>query len=141
MRGRQPAEGGSGVLSMSFAVMAFLGFLFFAVQLSFNLYATSVVNGAAHQAAQHVARSVADAPPEHVGAVQREAAAIAQAEMGRYAERMQVSIGFEGDNVVVSITGRNPNFMFNLVPGSLPLTRVDRTAKVRVERFQCWPAC
>ena len=51
-RGDLRADRGAGLVSAVAGVVAFLAFLFFAVQLLYNLYATSVVTATAYDAAR-----------------------------------------------------------------------------------------
>src|SRR5438093_4554024 len=75
---------GAGLFSTSFGILFFLGFLFFAVQLLFNLYATSVVTSATYDAARMVATS-----PHHPAtqADLDDAVAHARTLLGSYADR------------------------------------------------------
>ena len=119
------------------AVMAFLGFLFFAVQLLFNLYATSVVTANGMDAARSVAAYQGDHPD---AAGRGEAIAAAEAEVrsrtGPYGRRLRFDwSGTDADVVRLHIEAENPHL---LAVGStaLPFTHIDRTIEVRVERFR-----
>ncbi len=56
IRSASRSERGAGVFSMSFGLLMFLMILTFAVQILYNLYATTVVSNLAIEAARDVAR-------------------------------------------------------------------------------------
>lgn len=125
---------GAGLLSTSFGILFFLGFLFFAVQLLFNLYATSVITSTAYDGAREVAtkgRAPTDADCE-------EAKAHASEQLGRYAERVtfECDITSQPDAVVFTVHAVNPRFLGPAIDSFVGFDVIDRTAVVRVERFR-----
>lgn len=128
------AEQGSGVVSTVAGVTVFLAFLLFAVQLLTNLYATSVVTGAAYDGA----RTVAEAAGDGEGGVARsEAEDHMRSLLGRYGERVSFDWrGTDGDVVRLRVTAENPTFLLRALGGRLPFTEIDRTVVVRVERLR-----
>ena len=100
-------ERGSGLLPAVAGVTVFLVLLLFAVQVLLGLYATSVVTGAAYDAARQVA----------AGAEEPAAEAHARSVMGRYGERVEFEWSVEGDDVVLHVVGGD----------------VDRTVRARIE--------
>jgi len=124
------SERGSGLLSTAAGVAAFLVLLAFAVQLLFNLYATSAVTAAAYDAARLVAARGGDV--DEIPAAEAHARDV----LGRYADRVTFDWdGTDGSMVRVHVRAANPNRLF----ASLPLDaiqRVDRTVKIRIECFR-----
>lgn len=123
------------MLSTSFGILFFLGFLFFAVQLLFNLYATSVITSTTYDAARSVATS--GHQPTQLDCE----AAIARAlqNLGRYASRVQFVCDpaiADPDVVKVSVHAVNPRFLGPAIDSLVGFDVIDRTAVVRVERFR-----
>jgi hypothetical protein len=111
--------------------------LLFAVQVLYNLYATSVVTAAAYDAARVVAGAAArgDGP-----AGEHEGRARFRALVGGYARKHVdlVDFGESTDDVVVlHVRAHNPNLL--PVPVRAAFGTVDRRVRVRVERFQASP--
>ena len=123
-------ERGGGVLSAWFGLVVFLALLLFAVQVLYNLYATSVVTSVSYDAARRVA--VAPGDP---GAVAK-AEAGARRALGGYGERVTFTWFVDDEAVVLRIQARNPRFVLPPVAGPLAFGEVDRTVRVRVERFR-----
>ncbi len=124
-------ERGSGPLSAWFGFVVFLGLLLFAVQVLFNLHATSVVTAVAYDAARQVAG--AEGGPGAIG----RAEASARQSLGRYGDRVTFEwAAADGDVVVVRVRARNPSFLLPAVAGPVSLAEIDRTIRVRVERFR-----
>ena len=126
---------GTGLLSTSFGVLFFVVFLFFAVQLLFNVYATSVVTAAAYDAARVVAGAAARGDP--VEAEQQAKARFRQL-LGRYGTDRVETLDFSestDDVVVLHVRSRNPNLLLGRV-GRAAFGVIDRRVRVRVERFQ-----
>lgn len=115
---------GSGMISALAGVVAFLGFVFFAVQLMFNLYATSVVTANGFDAARQVAAATSPA----------EAEAQARSRMGRYGQRVKFNWnGTNTDVVRLEVTAANPRLLL-FSSSVLPFTNIKRHIEVRVER-------
>lgn len=109
----------------------FLVMLLFAVQVLFNLYATSVVTAVSYDAARRVAGSD--------GGADYEAQAQAQAvqELGRYADRVTFDWGAStADEVVLHVQAQNPHVLLPFLAGPAALDHIDRTIRIRVEHFQ-----
>ena len=130
----RPGEQGTGLFGSMMAILVFLAFLFFAVQLLSNLYATSVVTANGFDAARTVAAATAE------GGCGRDAMAAAEADvrarMGDAGERLHFDWSGSDDDVVrLHLTAENRRLaLFGSAP--LPFTRIDRTIEVRVERFR-----
>lgn len=125
---------GAGLLGTSFGILAFLGFLFFAVQLLFNLYATSVVTSATYDAARQVATAGHHATQSDLDAAE----ATARGELGRYAQRVRFTWDVESDPAVVKlrVVASNPRFLAPGIDSLVGLDEIDRTVEVRVEQFE-----
>lgn len=113
-------------------MLVFLLFLLLAVQVVFNLYATSAVTAAAFDAARLAAggdwadhRADAEAAAEaHVKEV-----------LGDYgAERVTVTFTPDPDDVVLTVAARNPGFLPPAMRRPLGFDRIERTVRVRIER-------
>ena len=129
------AERGAGLIGVSAGVAAFLLLLAFAVQLLFNLYATSSVTAAAYDAARMVAADGGDP------ATVPDAEAHAREVLGRYAERVRFDWERSDDTTVrLHVAADNHNPLFSGL-GLTALQRVDRTVEVRVECFREKDAC
>ena len=131
MGAASPDERGGGPLSAWFGFVVFLALLLFAVQVLYNLYATSVVTSVAYDAARQVAG--AQGGPGSVG----RAEASARQALGRYSDRVsfQWAAG-DGEVVVLRVTARNPSFLLPALAGPVAFGQIDRTVRVRVERFR-----
>lgn len=133
---RPPGTGqrGTGTISSIAAVAVFLGFMFFAVQLLFNLYATSVVTANGFDAARQVATQQDD--ETSVESLVGQAEGEARARMGSYADRVEFDwSGTDEDVVRLHLTTDNPRLLV-FASGALPFTHLDRRIEVRVERFR-----
>ena len=109
---------------------AFLVLLLFATQLLFNLYATSVVTAAAFDAARVVAG--ADGGPDRITGAEAQARRM----LGRYGERVRFDWSIGNDVVALRVRATNPNFLLTQVGAATAFQRVDRTVRVRMERFR-----
>lgn len=123
-------ERGSGVLSAWFGLVVFFTLLLFAVQVLYNLYATSVVTSISYDAARRVATARGD--PVAVG----HAEADARAALGSYAARVTFTWAVDSEAVVLRVRADNPSFLLPAVAGPLAFGELDRTLRVRVERFR-----
>jgi hypothetical protein len=125
------SERGSGPISTWIGFVVFLGLLLFAVQSLLNLYATSVVNSVAYDAAREVAGADGGAD------VMAQAEARARGLLGRFGQ--QVSFDWSAtndDDVVLRVRGTVPRVLLPLQRGPVALGEIDRTVRVRVERFR-----
>lgn len=110
--------------------MVFLALLLFAVQVLFNLYATSVVSAVGYDAARRVA--AVDGGPGSVA----QAEAVARRALGRYAARVTFDWSLGDDAVVLRVRARNPSVLLPALARPIAFDRIDRTVRVRVERFR-----
>lgn len=134
---RGEAERGAGLVGTFAGALAFIVFLLFAVQLLFNLYATSAVTAAGLDAARLVAAERVDhTDPAAVQAARVQAEAKARTVLGRYGNH--VSFGWRvGDDVVqLHLRVRNPRVFFGGLDSAIGFDTVDRTIRVRVERYR-----
>jgi len=118
------------VVSALAGTTAFLVLLLFATQLLFNLYATSVVTAAAFDAARVVAG--ADGGPDRITGAEAQARRM----LGRYGERVRFDWSIDDDVVALRVRAANPNFLLEHIGGPASFQHVDRTVRVRVERFR-----
>jgi hypothetical protein len=124
---------GAGLLSTSFGILFFLGFLFFAVQLLFNLYATSVVTSVTYDAA----RSVATIGRPATDADRDAATARAKEQLGTYASHVDFQWDISDPDVVkLRVIATNPRFLGSVIDTFVGFDVIDRTVEVRVEQFQ-----
>ncbi|HEX2042038.1 MAG TPA: hypothetical protein VHF24_05305 [Acidimicrobiales bacterium] len=125
-------ERGGGPLSAWFGFVVFLALLLLAVQVLYNLYATSVVTSVAFDAARRVA--AAEGGPGAVGPAVAEAEA--RQALGRYGERVTFEWAVDGDVVALRVRAENPSFLLPAQAGPVAFGDIDRTVRVRVERFR-----
>jgi len=123
-------ERGSGPLSTWFGLVVFLALLFVAVQILFNLYATSVVTSVSYDAARRVAASQGD--PAVVAAAEAEA----RRALGRYAPQVSFEWSTDGDLVALRVRAHTPTAVVPATAGRFAFADIDRTIRVRVERFR-----
>jgi hypothetical protein len=128
------AQRGAGLLGTSFGVLFFVSFLFFAVQLLFNLYATSVVTSAAYDAA----RAVATGPVQPATQPQLDAAVDhARSLLGKYRDRATFDWDLSDPEVVrLHVHAVNPRVLAPPLDELVGLDVIDRTVVVRVEKRQ-----
>jgi hypothetical protein len=118
------------VISSIFGLCTVLVLLLFAVQVVYDLYATSAVTAAAYDAARVVAG--ADGGPAAT-TVAEEGARDA---LGRYGERVRFTWTLDGDVVQLHVVARNPGFLPESLRRPLGVDTVDRTVRVRTERLR-----
>ena len=124
-------ERGGGPISLWIGFSVFLAMLLFAVQVLFNLYAASVVTAVSYDAARRVAG--ADGGQAYIA----EAEDQARQALGRYANRVTFDwTASDGEQVVLRVQSDNPSVLLPLMAGPTALDRLDRTIRVRVERFR-----
>jgi hypothetical protein len=115
----------------------FLAFLFFAVQLLYNLYATSVVTATAYDAARDVASGEIDhTDPASVRAARHRAEVELRDRLGRYSDRVTVDWrASDASTIRLHVTAENPDLLFHSA-GLLGFDHIDRTITVRVEEVR-----
>jgi len=121
------------MVGTSAGFLVFLLLMFTAVQILFNLYATSMVTSAAHRAAQTVAGF--DAGADRCAAVGAAEAHFVEA-LGDYGEAGHAELLWVCDDpqvVAVRIVARHPTILPPRLVGLVDLGRLDRTITVRVE--------
>lgn len=123
-------ERGSGPLSAWFGLVVFLALLFVAVQILFNLYTTSVVTSVSYDAARRVAASQGD--PAAIA----DAEAHARQALGRYAPQVSFEWSTDGDVVALRVRAHNPAHVLPVTAGRFAFGDIDRTVRVRLERFR-----
>jgi len=112
-------------------VFTFLVFLLLAVQVAYNLYATTMVTSAASDAARRLAGAAGATDPN---GAQRAEAWVREL-LGAYGrENVElVETESEGGVVSVRVVARNPGFVPSSVRRPLGFDRIDRTVRMRVE--------
>jgi hypothetical protein len=125
---------GSGLIGTIGGVAVFFALLTFAVQLLFNLYATSAITAAAHDAAHQAAsgqvdRSDADAVRSSLDSAEERARSV----LGRYGDRVEFAWEVDVDWVRLTVRADHPNLALDGVAGVFGLNRTERTVEVRVE--------
>lgn len=115
----------------------FLVLLLLAVQVLFNLYAASAVTAAAYDAARIVAGADVAAGAGSLDGARADAEAGAVHTLGRYGARVHFDWDVDDPDVVqLHVVAANPGFLPVALRRPLGFDRVDRTVRVRVERFQ-----
>ena len=124
-------ERGGGPISIWIGFSVFLVMLLFAVQVLFNLYAASVVTAVSYDAARRVAGS--DGGPAYMAEAEEQA----RRSLGRYASRVTFDwSASSAEEVVLRVRSDNPSVLLPVLAGPAALDRLDRTIRVRVERFR-----
>lgn len=130
---------GAGLVGTLAGVAAFLVLLLFAVQLVFNLYATSTVTSVGYDAARSVASNGVDHDDAGgVGQARADAEARARRQLGRYGEQVSFDwSGSDGQSVRLRVRATNPRTGYAaFLSRPLGFDTVDRTVTVRVEAFR-----
>jgi hypothetical protein len=117
-------------LAAWFGFVVFLVLLLFAVQVLFNLFATSVVTSVAYDAARKVAGQ--HGGPES----QAQAEGDARRALGRYSDRVTFEWNSSSEVVALRVRATSSSVLFPAMAGPLAFGDIDRTVRVRVERFQ-----
>jgi hypothetical protein len=134
---RRRDERGAGLVGTFAAVIVFIVFLLFAVQLLFNLYATSAVTAAGLDAARVVAAQQVDhSSVAAVQAAKEEAETRARSVLGRYGQRVSFGWIIDGESVQLRLHVANPRIFFGALAHNLGFDTIDRTIRVRVERYR-----
>ncbi len=124
-------ERGGGPISLWIGFSVFLVMLLFAVQVLFNLYAASVVTAVSYDAARRVAGS--DGGTSYMAEAEEQA----RQNLGRYGSRVTFDwSATSAEEVVLRVRSDNPSVLLPVLAGPAALDRLDRTIRVRVERFR-----
>ncbi len=124
-------ERGGGPISVWIGFSVFLVMLLFAVQVLFNLYAASVVTAVSYDAARRVAGS--EGGPGYIAEAEEQA----RQALGRYAGRVTFDwSGTTQEEVVLRVQSDNPSVLLAVAAGPAAFDQLDRTIRVRVERFR-----
>jgi len=129
-------ERGSGLIGTSAGFLVFLLLLFAAVQVLFNLYATTMVTTAAHEAAMKVAGF--DASPDRCSAVPAAEASFFES-LGQYGREGHVTLTWTCNNpqrVIVKVIADHPTVLPEAVAGLFGLSHMSKTIVVRAEAKQ-----
>jgi hypothetical protein len=135
-RGRLAGDDGTGMIGSTMAIVVFLFFLLFAVQLLFGLYARSVVTSVAYDGARAVAghRADRDGGPGSAGARDRAEARMVQ-QLGSIGTHASFDwSGSDDDTISLRVRVDAPRFLSVEALGPLATDRIDRTVTARVER-------
>lgn len=123
-------ERGTGVISSVFGLLVVLVLLLFAVQVVYDLHATSAMTAAAYDAARVVAGS--DGGSAAIAAAED----TARRSLGRYGTRVAFTWSIDADVVRLRVVARNPGFLPSALRAPLGVDTVDRTVRLRTERFR-----
>jgi Flp pilus assembly protein TadG len=124
-------ERGGGLVQLWAGFFVFLAMLLFAVQVLFNLYAASVVTAVSFDAARRVAAG--DGGTESFA----DAEATARQALGRYEGRVTFDWNGSGtEEIVLRVQAENPSVLLPILRGPAAFQGLDRTIRVRVERFR-----
>ncbi len=137
-RRRLGGDAGTGLIATFAAVIVFLAFLLFAVQLLVGLYATTAVTSAAFDGARMVAGSRTDHDDPAAVAGSRMAAEIRmRAELGAFGRTVHFDWSGSDDQVVqVRVVGDGPGFLWPGLGDVAGARHIDRTVRVRVEAWR-----
>jgi hypothetical protein len=135
---RLSGDAGTGLIATFAAVLVFLAFLLFAVQLLISLFATSAVTSAAFDGARMVAGArTAHRDPGSVLAARRLAESRMRAELGTFGATVRFDwSGSDDQEVQVRIEGDAPRFFFPGLQHLAGSDHIDRSARVRVEAWR-----
>jgi hypothetical protein len=137
--GSPSPEAGSGLIATVGAVLVFIIFMLFAVQLLIGLYGRSVITGMAYDGAREVAGfQNRKGQPISVDDARR----LAEGNMRREVGDMNVQFSWVGstdDTVVLRVQADNPRFLWPGLSQGLATDHIDRTVRVRVEKLQDEP--
>ena len=127
---------GAGLIGLCTALLVYLLLMFAAVQILFNLYATSLVMAAAHDAARQVASI--DAAPNRCAAT-----TAAQTEftrtLGAYGSAGHASLQWtcnHPDKTILRVRAQHPSILPTTLLGLASLTNLDRTIEIRNESLR-----
>ncbi len=123
----------AGLVGTSFGFLVFMLLMLAAVQILFNLYATSMVTAAAHDAARQVASYNSDA--DRCAAVAAAESAFVRS-LGDYGTDGHATLHWTCNNpdvVRVRVLARHPTVLPTRFSGLSSLTSLDRTIEIRTE--------
>lgn len=129
----RPHDRGAGTIGTATGVLVFLLLMFSAVQILFNLYATSMVTAAAHDAAREVAGFRAS--PNRCGAA-IDATTRFTDQLGEYGRAGHASLEWsctDPDVIRVRVIATHPSLLPERLSALRPLSELDRTIEVRIE--------
>ena len=110
----------------------FLVLLLLAVQVTYHLYATSMVTAAAFDGARLAAGAAGAGDPGDAAVTARRHVVDLLGTYGR--ERVEtVDVRRDGDVLALRVVARNPGFLPSGLRRPMGLDRVDRTVRVRIE--------
>ncbi|MCU1497503.1 MAG: hypothetical protein JWM47_1456 [Acidimicrobiales bacterium] len=125
---------GTGLVSTCAAVLVFLIFLLFAVQLLMNLYATSTVSAAGYDAARAVASHHVDhRDPARLADAEQRAEARARSLLGGIGRDAEFSWSIDDRVVRLHLSVLGPGILPRATSSLGGPHRIDRTFVVRVE--------
>ena len=113
-------------------LLVFLVLLLLAVQVTYDLYATSAVTGIAYDAARVVAGADGGGSSQSLSTAEADA----RRALGAYASRARFEWSVDAEVVQLRVIADNPSFLPPALRRPLGADRVDRTVRVRVERFR-----
>ena len=124
---------GAGLLSTSAGLLVFMLLMLAAVQILFNLHATSMVTAAAHDAARKVAGL--DSAADRCGAVAGAEAAFLRS-LGDYGSAGHATLHWTCNNphvVRVRVVAQHPTVLPGRLAALTSLGSLDRTIEIRTE--------
>ena len=124
---------GAGLVGTSAGFLVFMLMMLAAVQILFNLYATSMVTAAAHDAAREVAGF--DAATDRCGAVAAAEAAFVRS-LGEYGTAGHATLQWTCNNpdaVRVRVVAQHPSVLPARFGALSSLSSLDRTIEIRTE--------
>ncbi len=135
---RCAGDRGTGLIASFAAVVVFLAFLLFAVQLLVGLYATTSVTSAAFDGARLVAGDQVDhADPVDEADARMAGDARIRSELGAFGRTAEIDWSASTDQeIVVRVQGDAPRFLFPGLQHALGTGHIDRTVEVRVEAWR-----
>ena len=102
------------------------------MQVAYNLYATTMVTSAAHDAARRAAgASRANDADAEARATER-----VKELLGRYGDEHVESVDLEtdGEHLALRVVAKNPSLLPPVIRRPLGFDRIDRTVRIRLER-------
>ncbi len=127
---------GAGLVGTSAGFLVFMLMMLAAVQILFNLYATSMVTAAAHDAAREVASH--DAAANRCGAVTAAEASFVRS-LGEYGAAGHATLQWTCNNpnvVRVRVLAQHPSVLPARFGALSSLTNLDRTIEIRTESLR-----
>ncbi|MFM7062111.1 MAG: hypothetical protein ACKO04_01270 [Actinomycetes bacterium] len=123
---------GSSLLGTAFGVAILLTLTALAADVGFGLWARTLVDAAATDAA----REIATLPPEDAGPARAAAAVqLARSSLGPFGEQVALTVGGTTETVTVRVTAPALALLPRVVGGGSVVGRLDRTVVVRRESW------